>query len=170
MFGITNKTSVKDLQSVAVYCLCLSWCGEQVHLSVQSQPWISFLLDHCSSGIFRCKDAIKKELACLPLFKAFPLFSPPSSLSLLLSVPIKGQWISLPYFQVTSSVFDFYAYLKLAMGLTLSPLISPARNWTCLSCLSDDGPLMGGIHLAGACLDVGLDGCRTQREERTRAL
>lgn len=121
VFGITIKISAKDSQSVTVYCLCLSWCGEQVHLSVQSQPWISFLLwahDHSSSGIFRCKDAIKKELARLPLFKVFPPFPPPSSLSLLLSVPIKGQWISLPYFQVTSSVFDFYAYLKLAMGLT----------------------------------------------------
>lgn len=113
-----------------------------------------FYCEHMTTfWIFRCEDAIKKEPACLPLFKVFPLFPPPSSLSLLLSVPIKGQWISLPYFQVTSSVFDFYAYLKLAMGLTLSPLISPARNWTCLSCLSDDGPLMGGIHLAGACLD-----------------
>lgn len=164
---------MRDSLSVAMYCLCLSWCGEQVHLSVQSQPRILFLLwgyDHNSSGILGCKDAIEIESACLPLFKVFPFFPPPSSLSLLLSVPIKGQWISLPYFHVTSSVFDFYADLKLAMGLALSPLISPARNWTCLSCLSDDGPLMGGIHLAGACLDVGLDGCRTQGEERTRAL
>lgn len=38
------------------------------------------------------------------------------------------------------------------MGFTLSPLISPARNWTYLSCLSDDGSLMGGIHLAGHAL------------------
>lgn len=94
-------------------------------------------------------------------------------LSTRLTVPFalcahKGTMDSLPH--VTSSVFDFSAYLKLAMGLTLSPLISPARNWTCLSCLSDDGPLMGGIHLAGTCLDVGLDSCRTQREERTWTL
>lgn len=111
-----------------------------------------------------------ESVRCLVVFKLFPFFPPPSSLSLFLSVPIKGQWISLPHFHVTSSVFDFSAYLKLAMGLTLSPLISPARNWTCLSCLSDDGPLMGGVHLAGACLDVGLDSCRTQRKERTRTL
>lgn len=35
-----------------------------------------------------------------------------------------------PFLYVTSSVFDFYAYLKLAMGLTLCPLISRSMNWT----------------------------------------
>lgn len=62
------------------------------------------------------------------MLPSFQSTTPPLSLSLLLSRCMKGHWISP--FHVTSSVFDFYAYLKLAMGLTLRPLISPVRNYS----------------------------------------
>lgn len=58
---------------------------------------------------------------------------------------------------LASSVFMWpqpcliFANLKLAMGLTASPLISLTRNWTCLFCLSNDGPLIGvgWVHALG---------------------
>lgn len=73
---------------------------------------------------------------------------------------------------MTSSVFDFYAYLKLAMGITLRPLISPARNWTFFYLvylmMAPNGE--GGVTFSSACLDVGLDGCGTERREGQSSL
>lgn len=81
-----------------------------------------------------------------------------------------GQWISpVIYFHVTSSVFDFFFFLcplEIGHGVRVESLISPARNWTCLSCLSDDGLLMGGpIFGRGIALMWALMSCRTQRRE-----
>lgn len=71
-----------------------------------------FLGEFNSWSILRCKDTC-------PLFpKQFPSFHSPSSLSLLLSVPIKGQWISLLDFHVTSSVFDF-CLLEIGHGVNI---------------------------------------------------
>lgn len=84
-----------------------------------------------------------------------------------LGLPCKAWWYIPVYKQIHSLVHRFhcplpsdksttssffmwpqlwliFAYLKLAMGLTLSPLISTAWNWNCLSSLSDDGALIRG--------------------------
>lgn len=71
---------------------------------------------------------------------------------------------------MTSSVFNFYSYLKLAKGIPLHPLISPARNWTfylVYLMMAPNGG--GGLHLAGHALMWALMAAG-QKEERARAL
>lgn len=55
------------------------------------------------------------------------------------------------------------------MGITLHPLISRARNWT-FYLVYLMMALNGGVTFSRACLDVGLDGCRTERREGQSSL
>lgn len=111
--GITSKKHLRDSPSVAKYCLCFYW---YVVLNGCTCPCkVTQELIFCGAcnswSILRCKDAC-------PPFPKFPFFPPTSSLSLLLSVPIKGQWINLLYFHVTSSVFDF-CLLEIGHGVNI---------------------------------------------------
>lgn len=133
---------------VCVYGLFTLMCfSEQVHLCAHIQALLLFYLGHQCSGILKCKDATeKKSTPPHPVFQTFLLFAPPSSLSRLLCVPIKGQWISFSHFHVTSSVFDF-CLLEIGHGVNIESFDQSCQELDLFILFIWWWPLNGGAYI-----------------------